>query len=1001
VLLSLIIGITVTLAGWRNSDSLNLKLTQSLAQRDEAIGQAQREKNRASDAYAELAGRTAILSDERGDVSEAALWFTHAARQWTTATDQNSHEDGFRAAAWLAASPRPIAAFRHAGMAPYRVNLSDDGNYLLLADSSRGHVIWDVVRDQQVSLPLSGAGPVAISPDGARIAEVSADGTINVYSLMDPTQVENVSAEGPVTAITFSPDSRLLAIASNEIQVWRSNTKEFLKATDRLGSRVKYIAFDSKSKMVLAHDMHARISVWGIEDDGLKRNPALGNVSHVMSTASHGESPIDPMINSYCVIVRSRNNTLEAYSLANGQLIWQYAARWPISSVSLSPDGNSVVLTWKEAQIWRIGGRSPERTVVGHQDTILATALSGGGEVLVTGGLDCETSIWRWSGQKMLRTRIQHLGHVTNVSIAGKKPNLIATAQRDGLVRVWKTAFPRPAQTISVTGKPPVKVIVSKDRRYAMAGGSIHWERSLKETQVFDAVTGETAGPPLGPGGIINGCVFSPDGRYVVTLSSLPENAHLTSYQNVRWAEKPGLVTVWDWRTGTKKGEAWFTPSEPVDAEYLPNGEELAVVCAGGEILLMDRETGKVRREMRHGNQAILMWSAPKRRIVVSPTGERMATLGLGQTVKVWNPNDGRMMCSGVHNDWIKDAKFSQDGRWLATASMDNTARVWDCDTGKEVAQLRHTDWVIGVTFDKVGDRIMTACRDHTARIWNWKTGSGELVLRHQDEVIDAAFASEGQIIVTTTFDGHACFWSRRTGKLLTPPAKGSHNLHSLAITGDGSSIIASSGEYGSPAFNIFHLPDTAIKERSLPEKELERLAVLFSGRRLRDATTVRLTTEEWMQSWESIDSHTITGVAGPEPPDEKQLLFAHQEVRNVLALYETALVSLKDKEFDKAYADFALAKELVEKSVKSRPAAGEYYNLACLNSLLAQTESERGGSEESVSQWKQASVDAFQTAIKLGYANLEHANADSDLNFVRQMPAFAEVLKNAPAHKE
>jgi hypothetical protein len=120
-----------------------------------------------------------------------------------------------------------------------------------------------------------------------------------------------------------------------------------------------------------------------------------------------------------------------------------------------------------------------------------------------------------------------------------------------------------------------------------------------------------------------------------------------------------------------------------------------------------------------------------------------------------------------------------------------------------------------------------------------------------------------------------------------------------------------------------------------------------------------------------------------------------------VYSIYSDALSSFRAKNFDKAYGELARAKQLLEQAVQSAPDRDDYYNLACLNSLLAETESQRGGTAEAVSRFVQASVDAFQKAIKLGYANLEHANADSDLNFVRQMPEFIKVLQNTPAHKE
>src|SRR5262249_55497124 len=69
-----------------------------------------------------------------------------------------------------------------------------------------------------------------------------------------------------------------------------------------------------------------------------------------------------------------------------------------------------------------------------------------------------------------------------------------------------------------------------------------------------------------------------------------------------------------------------------------------------------------------------------------------------------------------VHDEVVRVAAFSPDGKSVVTASWDKTARLWDSATGKPLGPpLQHQNGVVAVAFSPDGKTVVTASHDNTA----------------------------------------------------------------------------------------------------------------------------------------------------------------------------------------------------------------------------------------------------------------------------------------------
>src|SRR5581483_7032695 len=412
------------------------------------------------------------------------------------------------------------------------------------------------------------------------------------------------------------------------------------------------------------------------------------------------------------------------------------------------------------------------------------------GKMLLSASWDQTARLWSAPDGKPLGSPLPHMGRVTRCAVAGDNVHLATLSA--GLVRVCRrsdgdAAAAHPANWYG-TARP------SFDGRL-VAPGIWHEQANAflpigtGELRVHDATTGAAAGPAVAlRGRLVDACVCA-DNRTVAAVSD---------EKGVGW------LALADVATSRPAAEPVRLPGSPRGVAARPSSPQVAVLCAGGELLVFDSRSGERVLDLNHGGRPA-GWRTS--RVEYTADGATLVALVSegDPAVHVRDAVTGQPRCPPIRpvlkGGPCRSLALSADGKLLATAvNGQNAAQVWDLATGRALSQpLPHPGDEYGLFclgFSPDGKYLLTGCKDGQARLWDWPAARLACPpLKHDDEVLSVAMTPDGRFALTAGRDraSRLHVWELATGRLVAPKVPLPANVVSLSCSPDAARVVAAS----------------------------------------------------------------------------------------------------------------------------------------------------------------------------------------------------------------
>ncbi len=585
--------------------------------------------------------------------------------------------------------------------------------------------LLDVERLTELAeIPLNGAlEALAVSPDGARVALVTADHLVRIYTVgeSEPRAQWQSPRTGTYRAtLAFTPDGKELiaALAASGLTVLSSESAQPVREIkERVGMVNALACSPDGARLGVALD-EGEIAIFDLASG--RRERTLGERAaslrclafspdgqRVLASSGLARGP-DPRRGPWLFTVRE-------WELESGRLVstWQdhqasvnwcdYAAGGRLV-VSVSDDRSIRVRDTLRGDAW---------SMLGHTAAITAGALTANGDMLVTGSFDGVVREWSpWLGE--FATLAGHRRALSSLRFLDDTERLISSAT-DGGVRVW-------------------------DSRSALLLGIVQPGESGQERSPVLATSPDSPVSALaGPGGRVR--LYDADAAEFVRTLECGDSEQILALafssdgKRIAATVERGLAYVWSVEGGSP-AVLRGARGQSVRLAWIENDTMLAVGSlwqapnSGARVAQRVSEVNVFDVERRMSARLLENLPGVLFALEASPDGEELL-LGWRQSgaqsvlrrvdVRTLEPRGADVKVDAEHAMWFGDSRLVAGGR-------DSGVQLIDPDSGEVELALHAPLELTTVTVSGDGQRVVAGYIDGSIRVWS----SDKPLSRHQ-----------------------------------------------------------------------------------------------------------------------------------------------------------------------------------------------------------------------------------------------------------------------------
>ncbi|KAG6840564.1 hypothetical protein C0991_005840 [Blastosporella zonata] len=191
-----------------------------------------------------------------------------------------------------------------------------------------------------------------------------------------------------------------------------------------------------------------------------------------------------------------------------------------------------------------------------------------------------------------------------------------------------------------------------------------------------------------------------------------------------------------DWLPSTSAKRGLVGHRDKINAvNFHPLYSILASASVDATVKIWDWETGELERTLKGHTKSVTDCD-------FNSDGKLLATCSHDLFIKLWNVTEEYTNFATLrgHEHSISSVRFIPGTARLASSSRDQTVRIWDVQSSHCIKVIRaHEEWIRCAVPSLDGRLILTCSDDHTARITDIESGIMKVEMRGHDNRVESA----------------------------------------------------------------------------------------------------------------------------------------------------------------------------------------------------------------------------------------------------------------------
>jgi len=485
-----------------------------------------------------------------------------------------------------------------------------------------------------------------------------------------------------------------------------------------------------------------------------------------------------------------------------------------LSAMDISHDGRRVVTADARGglQFWEVGSETKSKKLEKYNQRVLAVSLSPDGKRVVVAIEKNAVDIWDFSTGRILTT-LNVAESVLTSAVFFPDGGRLASAAKDGVVYLWNLKEREVTAILRGHSGTITAMALSTDGEILATGSD---DRTVR---LWNTRTGRELITIKGHGSSISDVSWASDSKRIATGSldgqvkiwdvekvikdgAVVEGVRAGSYFATAFSKVGDLLAVAKTGTGEVKilrvpsGEAVSTIDESASrlqfATFSHDAEKVATSGIGTSVRIWDVRSGRELLSLMAGNNAENVYAA-----AFSYDGNQLAFVYDDHTLKSWDSVTGQELFSSPRtgNKLSYSLSFSPNGKNIAAAYDNGDVVLWNTATRQPIVFKGHKRVVRAMTFSPDSSNLATSGQDNVIKLWDVKTGRMVKEFGQADLINRMAFSPDGKRLITGGYEGTVKVWDVMTGQELLILYKHANEVTSISFFCTGESLGTSSAD--------------------------------------------------------------------------------------------------------------------------------------------------------------------------------------------------------------